>query len=365
MKIVASDIAMSSTHSLLQRDEKSESLQMWTGTRPGGQAAASPLAQIAAQLKQDIVDISEAARRKQQEQIRQLQLTGVSEDDSLFQLSDADKAKIQMIQDFVEALTGKKIKIHVPDIRSLKRDLSTDKIVIDLKGAQGQQGQQSQGWGLAYDFHQVHVEQEQTTFNAAGIVKTADGKEINFTMDLSLSRQFMSREDISIRAGDAAIDPLVVNFDGAAASLTQTKYAFDLDSDGTAEQVSFVGPGSGFLALDKNGDGAINDGSELFGPQEGDGFAELAAYDADGNNWIDESDPIYDKLRIWVKDESGNDQLLALGQKGIGAIYLGNIDTAFGYKDSANNLQGQLRTSGLFLRENGSAGLVQQIDLAV
>jgi hypothetical protein len=362
MKIASSSIAMASTHSLFQRDEKSESLQMWTGNRPSGQTAASPLAQIANQLKQDILDISAEARRKQQQQLRRLQTTAVAGDDNGYELSDADKTKIQLIQDFVEALTGKKIKIYVPDIRGVNHDLSADKIVIELNGGQGRQ---SQGWGLAYDFHQVHIEQEQTTFSAAGVVKTADGREINFSMDLSLSRQFMSREDISIRAGAAAIDPLVINFDGAAASLTQTKYAFDLDSDGSAEQVSFVRPGSGFLALDKNGDGTINNGGELFGPTEGDGFAELAGYDADGNNWIDENDPIYDKLRIWAKDESGNDQLIALGAKGIGAIYLGNIDTAFAYKDSANDLQGQLRTSGLFLRENGSAGLVQQIDLAV
>lgn len=362
MKIVASDIAMTSSHSLLQRDEKSESLQMWTGKRPTGQAALTPLAQLAAKLNQDIVDISEAARNKQQQQLRQLQTAAVGEDDDLFALSDADKAKIQMIEDFVEALTGKKIKIYIADIRGVKHDLSTGKAVIDLQNAQGRQ---SQGWGLAYDFHQVHIEQEQTTFSADGIVKTADGREIDFSLELSLSRQFMSREDISIRAGAATIDPLVINYGDAAASLTQTKYAFDLDSDGTAEQLSFVRPGSGFLALDKNGDGTINNGGELFGPQQGDGFAELAAYDADGNNWIDENDPIYDKLRIWSKDENGNDQLIALGAKGIGAIYLGNIATAFGYKDNDNNLQGQLRTSGLFLRENGTAGLMQQIDLAV
>jgi hypothetical protein len=45
-------------------------------------------------------------------------------------------------------------------------------------------------------------------------------------------------------------------------------------------------------------DGRVNDGRELFGPITGDGFAELAAYDDDGNNWIDENDGIYDNLSI-------------------------------------------------------------------
>ncbi len=179
-----------------------------------------------------------------------------------------------------------------------------------------------------------------------------------------MSREFVSQKDISIRAGDAALtDPLVINFDGSAPDLTETKYTFDLDADGSLEQISFVTRGSGFLALDLNGDGAVNNGGELFGPDTGDGFKELAGYDQDHNNWIDESDEIFHRLRIWTKDRDGNDRLFALGEKGIGAIYLGNAATPFQFKNSVNEQQGQLRTTGLFIRENGAAGTVQQIDL--
>ena len=41
--------------------------------------------------------------------------------------------------------------------------------------------------------------------------------------------------------------------------------------------------GNAFLSLDKNSDGIINDGSELFGAASGNGFADLAKYDEDGN----------------------------------------------------------------------------------
>ena len=199
----------------------------------------------------------------------------------------------------------------------------------------------------------------------SGVVKTADGRQINFAMDVSMSRQFASRLDVSVRAGDAPVDPLVINLSGAPGMLTERKYSFDIDSDGDADQISFAGQGSGFLALDRNGDGAINDGSELFGPESGNGFADLAKLDGDGNNWIDENDPIFSKLRIWMKDEAGADQLVALGQAGVGAIYLGNVATEFAVKDATNALQGQVRSSGMFLRENGVAGVIQQIDLAV
>ena len=200
---------------------------------------------------------------------------------------------------------------------------------------------------------------------AGGVVRTADGREINFSLDVSMSRQFMSNQSLSIRAGAAMKDPLVINLSGAPGDLTEQKYSFDIDSDGDADQISFAGQGNGFLALDRNNDGTINDGGELFGTESGNGFKDLAEFDTDGNQWIDENDAVFDKLRIWMKDETGRDQLVALGQAGVGAIYLGNVSTEFAVKDAANSQQGQVRSSGVFLRENGGAGVIQQIDLAV
>ena len=125
---------------------------------------------------------------------------------------------------------------------------------------------------------------------------------------------------------------------------------------------SYVKKGSGFLAYDKNNDGIINDGNELFGPKTGDGFLELAEFDEDNNGWIDENDSIYNKLRIWTIAEDGTKKLFALGQKGIGAIYLENVNTAFSLKSQQNNLNGKIQKSGIFLRENGTAGTIQHID---
>ena len=91
---------------------------------------------------------------------------------------------------------------------------------------------------------------------------------------------------------------------------------------------------------------------------------ELSVYDSDGNGWIDEADPIFDKLKIWSKDEAGNDVLVGLGVRGVGAIYLGSVPTGFAIKDNENVTQGIIRSTGVFLREDGSAGTVQQVDLA-
>jgi len=204
------------------------------------------------------------------------------------------------------------------------------------------------------------------SFSANAIIKTSDGKEIKLNLEMSMSREFAYRNDISIRAGDAKkVDPLVINFNSPLSALKDTSFKFDLDVDGNLDNVAFVNECSGLLTLDLNNDGIINDGSELFGTKSGDGFKDLSAYDSDRNNWIDENDPIYEKLQIWTIDSDGNDKLFALGYKGIGAIYLGNVDREFGLKNSQNKLTGEISKTGIFLRENGSAGTIQHVDFIV
>lgn len=223
----------------------------------------------------------------------------------------------------------------------------------------------SAGFGIEYDRQERYSEVEQTQFAASGTVKTADGREINFQLQLSMQRSYVEESNVSIRLGDAArkVDPLVLNFSGSAAQLTDQRFSFDLNADGQKEQISFVAPGSGFLVFDRNQDGRINDGRELFGPTTNDGFAELAALDDDGNGWIDESDAAFDKLQIWSRDGAGNDRLQSLATAGVGAIALSRVATPFDIKDNANELLGQVRSSGIFLQEDGVAGTIQQIDL--
>jgi hypothetical protein len=216
---------------------------------------------------------------------------------------------------------------------------------------------------LIYDYHESHYEYESMDFQANGIIKTEDGMAIDFSVSLSMSREFYSEQNIQVRAGDALKDPLVINFSGTGSQLGQRNFHFDIDADGTREQISFVDPGSGFLALDKNKNGEIDDGSELFGAQTGNGFQELALYDTDGNNWIDENDTIYDKLRIWSRGPDGKTSLVALGKIGIGAIYLGSIASPFSVKDSENELLGQVRSTGIALMESGRVVTMQQVDL--
>lgn len=210
------------------------------------------------------------------------------------------------------------------------------------------------------------AEAEFTAFETVGTAKTTDGREINFGVSVEMSRAFCEKYETFTQENYVVTDPLVINLDSNVASVSDMKFLFDLDADGKEEEISFTEKGSGFLALDKNGDGKINDGSELFGTKSGDGFADLAAYDEDGNGWIDEADSIFKDLKIWTKDEDGRDVLLDLKQADVGAIYLGNVETEFSLKNQENhNTNGIIRKTGVFLKESGGVGTVQHVDLAV
>ena len=220
--------------------------------------------------------------------------------------------------------------------------------------------------GLTITSRETRTEAEQTSFAAQGHVTTSDGQQIDFNFQLNLQRSQTEQSTATLQIGGPKVkDPLILNLDGNSAQLTDAQFSFDLNADGKPENISFASGGSAFLALDKNGDGKINNGSELFGPGSGNGFADLAAYDQDHNQVIDENDAVFAQLRLYSKDESGQDQLATLAEKGVGAILLAHADTPFELKDAQNRLQGQLRASGVYLRESGGVGSVQQVDLRV
>lgn len=209
-------------------------------------------------------------------------------------------------------------------------------------------------------------EEECTTFSTTGTVKTADGRELSFNLEFGMSRRFEAYyEETYVTAVRDYCDPLVINLDTNIAQVSDQKFFFDLDCDGTEDEISSLHSGSGFLALDLNEDGVINDGSELFGTKSGNGFADLAKYDSDSNGWIDEADPIWEKLLIWTKDEDGRDKLYHLSDLGVGAIGLTNVSTQFALnsqKDNSNNAM--IRNTGIFLYENGTVSTIQHLDLA-
>ena len=212
----------------------------------------------------------------------------------------------------------------------------------------------------------TYQEYENTQFHANGQAKTDDGRIIDFNIDIMMSRSYMEYMNVYIPAMQNALcDPLVVNIGCDTSNVRDQKFMFDIDADGEKDEISMLGRGSGFLALDLNEDGVINDGSELFGTKSGDGFADLREYDSDGNGWIDENDEIFCRLKVWCKGDDGEDILMDLKEADIGAIYLGSEDTEFTMNGNDGSRDGVIRSTGFFLKESSGAGTVQHVDMAI
>lgn len=294
--------------------------------------------QFREQLKQ-LRDQAKAAQKAQKTQSVELEL------------SDEDYQKIRLLELILSELTGKEVKFIVPkkmDIDGSKYDAHVHQVLAPTVQVQHES---------------VEYEKKSSfEFQASGTVTTEDGREIEFNFNMKQMRHIKySRSSMTVSG--PLVDPLVMNFDGKLPQLSDKKYAFDLDNDGALDQISFLTKGSGFLAFDRNEDGKINDGSELFGTQSGSGFRDLAVYDEDGNGWIDENDSIFEGLRIFMKDDDGNDKLIALGEKGIGAIYLGAVASHFDVLGNEFERNGVVRESGIYLNEDGTTGSVHHVDI--
>ena len=165
------------------------------------------------------------------------------------------------------------------------------------------------------------------------------------------------------------IDPLVFDLGGdgiTTVSLEESNAFFDLDNNGFAEKTSWVGVKEGLLAYDKNGDGVINGGNELFGDRTlmkdgktlaSSGFAALTEYDDNKDGKIDSNDVIYALLRIW--QDADGDGIASAGELrrlvDLGIVSIGLSYSNTGVTDSANNIQ--VRT-GTFTLADGSSRTV-------
>lgn len=266
-------------------------------------------------------------------------------------------------------INGRDAQLNQSRISNLKLDGALNG--TDVQSASGSTGFASSGqWGnearVSVTQRGEYQEQSYHKLVSEGQIQLEDGRQIDFRLELELGRDYKESGEINTELKvEALIDPLVINFGGSADLLGSASFEFDIDSDGEVDQIQQLQQGVGFLALDLNQDGEINNGQELFGTQSGNGFADLAQYDSDNNGWIDENDEIFSQLSIYQPQAGeGQPQQLSLLEAGVGAIYLGTQATEIDLKSETNELQAQIRQQGVFLKESGEVGLAAQIDFA-
>lgn len=357
MIIDSSLVSMASSHSLVKEYQKTEELSVKVSTEkpaaekalPGDKVSISDRAlqrlekDLARALKHLEKYMDKAAEHPEKEYTRAMKhLT-----------KDLDKA-ITHLENYMGSILGRHQNGH------------------HSHGAHGHDGEENangtggkQNWEVSYNMQESLYESGQMTFNSSGIVRTADGKEINFSLDLMMSRQYMAENKINLEASGTGNPGILAEFAGPASALSDTIFGFGIKPEGSGDSLSYLSLGSGLLTLDMNNNGQIDSLNELVGKTTGNGFAELAAYDVDGNGWIDENDPVYNSLQVLSQDSEGSDVLSGLKDSNIGAINLGSVASPYSLKNDQNATVGQIERSGLYLAEDGTPGQVQQLSMIV
>nr|WP_280529685.1 cadherin domain-containing protein [Novosphingobium aerophilum] len=127
--------------------------------------------------------------------------------------------------------------------------------------------------------------------------------------------------------------PIVLDLDGDGLELISTLVSttqFDMNGDGHKDKVGWVAPDDGLLALDRNGNGMIDDITEISFIDDLQGamtdLEGLRAYDTNGNGLLDAGDADFARFRIWQDANSDGvsqpDELKSLQERGIASINL-------------------------------------------
>ena len=172
MQIRSVDIQLQSTHEQSTRLSQSETLNAWIGARPGTDSAnqtAQPPASVVVQLS----DLGSRA------------LAGEAQ----ATLATADDARaspeLQLLKTMVEAMLG--VKIKVISVHEVQPTVESADIPDPARA------RSAAGWGVEYDRHTTYDEQEHTHFSAQGEIRTADGRQIQFSLDLSMTRAYTKK----------------------------------------------------------------------------------------------------------------------------------------------------------------------------
>lgn len=193
-----------------------------------------------------------------------------------------------------------------------------------------------------------------------GVVPSG-GQSVKGAQSLNIQLEFQFEFSGKIQIAEAELqqsDPITFDLDGDGIELTSYKQGarFDITGTGRVVQTAFVTGGDAFLAIDRNGNGAIDDGTELFGDQNGaaNGFEELKKYDSNGDGVINAKDKEFSKLLLFKDNGDGRTQageLSSLSSAGITELSLNYTNVSM--RASGGNSIGQIAS---YRKADGTSG---------
>lgn len=253
-------------------------------------------------------------------------------------------------------------------VKRILEQLTSGKLLSWIEGssaqkiaAQQQQRTESDTGSPAADngstILELNYRYQELSASFSGEATLADGSNISWSFAFAMKEEYLSLQSYQ---QPALTDPLILSLNGTPTSLQSTGSMFDFSGQGHQGLLPGLGNGQYYLVQDKNQNGKTDSGTELFGPTSNNGFAELATLDTDQNGFIDVKDSSWQQLKLW----DGVSTQKPLAEYGVAAISTSSVATAFGLYDG-QALLGRIVRSGIFLSQQGSVGLVQQVDLNI
>ena len=194
--------------------------------------------------------------------------------------------------------------------------------------------------------------------------------EIEFMDAEAVAKQNIAEAEKSANNAERAkVDPLILDINGDGFNIETKKYGahFDLNCNGFAERINWTRQDA-ILALDKNGNGKIDDGSEVFGDfhlladgtKAKNGFEALAQYDTNGDGVIDENDEIFNQLKLWV--DSDGDGLSGSGElKSLKDMHIKAINLNYEYVNQPTDSEALIGNVATFVYEDDTIGNIGEM----
>ncbi|WKT60104.1 calcium-binding protein [Microbulbifer thermotolerans] len=176
-------------------------------------------------------------------------------------------------------------------------------------------------------------------------------------------------ETPEIGEAESRTSPIVIDLDGdGIETLAVGASYFDLDSDGLSELSGWVGADDGLLVHDRDGDGRISNGAELFGNHSilsnGEtaehGFLALAEYDSNGDGLVDAQDSAFSALQIW-RDLNGNGVSDAGELQSLADVGVVSISTDYSHSDQVDVHGHEHRQVATVMLSDGTASTAADV----